>query len=30
MLCIGAKNGQSEPVKTDFFEPLKKSFQTIL
>ena len=25
-----AKNGQSEPLKTDFFEPLKKSFQTML
>ena len=26
----GAKNGQSEPLKTDFFEPLKKTFQTML
>ncbi len=26
----GAKNGQSEPLKTEFFEPLKKSFQTML
>ncbi|SKB59400.1 hypothetical protein SAMN05660866_02329 [Maribacter arcticus] len=25
-----AKNGQSEPLKTEFFEPLKKSFQTML
>ncbi|PCJ98886.1 MAG: hypothetical protein COA50_01215 [Flavobacteriaceae bacterium] len=25
-----AKNGQSEPLETDFFEPLKKSFQIIL
>jgi len=25
-----AKNGQSEPLKTDFFEPLKKSFKVIL
>ncbi len=25
-----AKNGQSEPLKTDLFEPLKKSFQTML
>ena len=25
-----AKNGQSEPLKTGLFEPLKKSFQTTL
>ncbi len=25
-----AKNGQSEPLKTDFFEPLKKSFKVML
>jgi len=25
-----AKNGQIEPLKTEFFGPLKKSFQTML
>ncbi len=28
--ALDAKNGQSEPLKTEFFEPLKKSFQTML
>jgi hypothetical protein len=27
---LTAKNGQSEPLKTDFFEPLKKSFKVML
>jgi len=27
---VSAKNGQSEPLKTEFFEPLKKSFQIML
>jgi hypothetical protein len=27
---MGAKNSQSESLKTDFFEPLKKSLQTML
>jgi hypothetical protein len=27
---LPAENGQSEPLKTDFFEPLKKSIQTVL
>jgi hypothetical protein len=29
-LYLCAKKGQSEPLKIDFFEPLKKSFQTML
>ena len=30
MVKKSAKNGQSEALKTDFFEPLKKSFKVIL
>jgi hypothetical protein len=27
---LRVENGQSEPLKTDFFEPLKKAIQTVL
>ncbi len=30
ILFLNAKNRQSEPLKTEFFEPAKKPFQTML